>query len=345
MPTNAYIRSAFHHEMTTVDLNDACQRLIMDLHNGPIEKGLVMLTDNLPPSHAIGSRVATFLNRFQPGMYASETPVSRLFTVHRANNDADDKAMKEPTLDSRISDKWFTDIPGFPEPWFIHHNPDTHPQSVMTAMLATNVSTKELTGLFASLEALHSDGIFLAKEGAVIISALIMKTYDDIIGPMNINLPVDMDVCDELIANISALVDAMERLKTKLDDGWKPDAGDTRMMALIAAQYSDILYTDYDESTEMIHITDCLNSRCLDLMQTAVRTHDDSMLAATLAFRKTACILLDMKRKSDDGFHPSAGNLFHHEDARIMEAMHAMLEDAHMPEELTLEHASAMLED
>ena len=341
-----------NEELTTVDLNYVCQKLIMYGHHGLIENdglietGLVMLTDNLPPSHVIGRRVATFLNRFQPCMYTSETTVSKLFTVHHTDDNANNTAMKAPMLDNLLKGKWFTDITGFPDPWFIHYTPDTHPFSVMTAMLATNVSTKELTGLFASLEALHSDESFLIKEGAVIISALIMKAYDDIIGPENINLPMDIDVCDALIANIRTLVDAMERLKVKLDDdSWNPDTSDARMLALIASQYSDILYTDYDESTEMIHIIDCLNSRCLDLMQAAVRMHDDSMLASTLAFKKTACILLSMKRKSGGGLHPSADNLFHHEDERIMNAMRAMLDDVHMPDEFTIEHVSAMLDE
>ena len=335
-----------NEEMTTADLNYACQRLIMDGHDGLIETGLVMLTDNLPPSHVIGRRVATFLNRFQPDMYTSETNVSELFEVHHTDDNANNKAMKSPMLDSRFNDKWFTDIQGFTEPWFIHHNPDTHPFSVMTTMLATNVSTNELTGLFASLDTLHSDESFLIKEGAIIIPALIMKAYDDIIGPEIINLPIGIEVCDDLIANIRILVDAMERLKVKLDDdGWNPDTSDARMLALIAAQYSDILYTDYDESTDMIHIIDCLNSRCLDLMQAAVRMHDYSMLAATLAFKKIACILLSMKRKSGGGNHPSADNLFHHDDERIMNAMRAMLDDVHMPDEFTIEHVSAMLDE
>lgn len=134
---------------------------------------------------------------------------------------------------------------------------------------------------------------------------------------------------------------------------WKPPASaggevhtsDARMLALIASQYSDILYTDYNESTNTINIIDCLNSRCLDLMQAAVRMHDDSMLAATLAFKKTACILLSMKRKSGGGLHPSADNLFHNEDERIMNAMCAMLDDVHMPDEFTIEHVSAMLDE
>lgn len=335
-----------NEEMTTDDLNYACQKLIMYGHDGLIEKGLIMLTDNLPPSHVIGRRVATFLNRFQPDMYTSGTNVSELFAVHHTDDNANNKAMKAPMLDSRFNDKWFTDIQGLSEPWFIHHNPDTHPFSVMTAMLATNVSTNELTGLFASLDALHSDESFLIKEGAIIIPALIMKAYDDIIGPEIINLPMGIEVCDELIANIRTLVDAMERLKVKLDDdGWNPDTSDARMLALIASQYSDMLYTDYDESTDMIHIIDCLNSRCLDLMQAAVSMHDDSMLVATLAFKKTALILLNMKRKSGGGNHPSADNLFHNEDERIMNAMRAMLDDVHMPDEFTIEHVSAMLDE
>lgn len=211
----------------------------MDGHDGLIETGLVMLTDNLPPSKTIGMRVATFLNRFQPGMYTSETNVSELFTVNHTDDNANNKATNTPMLDSRFNDKWFTDIQGLSEPWFIHHNPDTHPFSVMTAMLATNVSTNELTGLFASLDALHSDESFLIKEGAIIIPALIMKAYDNIIGPEIINLPMGMEACDALIANIRILVDAMDQLKVKLDDdSWNPDTSDARMLALIASQYS-----------------------------------------------------------------------------------------------------------
>ena len=45
------------------------------------------------------------------------------------------------------------------------------------------------------------------------------------------------------------------------------------------------------------------------------------------------------------GLHPSADNLFHNEDERIMNAMRAMLDDVHMPDEFTIEHVSAMLDE
>lgn len=332
-----------HEELTTGDLYDICQNLIMNKHDGLIEEGLMMFTERIPHPHtntAIGKHIANFLNRFQPGMFDGEGTVGELFAQHRSG--INECSGEFPMLDSQLSDKWLTDIPGFPdeEPWFIHHNPDTTPLRVMMAMLATDTDTKELAELFASLEALHSDERFLIMEGSVIISNLITKAHDGIFGLSTV-LPLDMDVCDALIANIGTLVDAMGRVKTKLDGGWKPDTGDARMMAMLASQYSDVLFQEYEESSDTVAVGDCLDSRCLDIMQTAVRLHDDDMLAGTLAFRKTACILLGIRQY--DGGMPLSDNLFHDKDGRIMEAIRAMLDDVDMPDEFTLENTFSML--
>lgn len=347
-------------EITFKNLQKIGYGLIQNKHGGIVERGLVLLADangHRPSDTAIGRTMANFLNRLQPGAYTEETDVASLFPQQRRTGgsfDGDDV----PMLDYRLSDKWFDDIPGLPEPWFVDDDRDTDLLHVIIIILASDTSTEELRGLFASLNALHSDGTPLISEGSAVIQELFAKTHD-FLTPEGFELPgpVNMNACNALIANVRTLVDAMERLKAKLDDdGWKPNTGDARMMTMIASQYSHMAFHEpQDGPVALTDITDCLDSRCLDLMQTAVGTHDDSMLAATLAFRKIARILIGIRQENkpysfyespfgdDDLMHDI--NLFHDNDEHIMNAMRAMLDDVHMPEELMMQHASAMLDE